>query len=110
MFQSTPPAWGATWGMTPSEVATMLVSIHAPRVGSDHTRNMAMFSVSVFQSTPSAWGATWRSVSSSQRAGGFNPRPPHGERRQPPMGAPHLFVFQSTPPAWGATLIINRSR
>ncbi len=58
MFQSTPPAWGATPGDNfPASVHN--VSIHAPRMGSDRV------------------GAAW-----AFPRGCFNPRPPHGERHQ----------------------------
>ena len=60
LFQSTPPVWGATCPNC-AVAAALAVSIHAPRVGSD--------------SNP-------YSLASGPTC--FNPRPPCGERRQPP--------------------------
>ena len=56
-FQSTLPAWGATPRFTLSTLASY-ISIHAPRMGSDHSLH-------------SSFGIT----------NNFNPRSPHGERR-----------------------------
>ena len=61
LFQSTPPARGATWkGCLLME--RELVSIHAPREGSDHDYPMVMIRSwklgGLFQSTPPARGAT----------------------------------------------------
>ncbi len=56
-FQSTLPAWGATIGAGQSE-SVLVVSIHAPRVGSDAPAWMKKRRKSVFQSTLPAWGAT----------------------------------------------------
>jgi len=78
-FQSTPPERGATssnWSPT----TFTIVSIHAPREGSDapyHCRTT---------------GAT-----------GFNPRPPRGERHIEMLFAKGAGLFQSTPPERGAT-------
>ena len=78
-FQSTPPAWGATLKEYDS-LYRELISIHAPRVGSDLRLTYAFKDCSY-----------------------FNPRPPRGERRAQNISVINLFVFQSTPPAWGAT-------
>ena len=57
LFQSTPPAWGAT--LTPACLSSPItISIHAPRVGSDKNRNPT-----------------------NRKKRYFNPRSPHGERR-----------------------------
>ena len=101
-FQSTLPAWGAT-RVGRSCLCVDLISIHAPRMGSDKVRFFACgeYGISIhaprmgsdnndpaayfdfvqFQSTLPAWGATVFSV-------------------------PNILValFQSTLPAWGATL------
>ena len=79
MFQSTPPARGATCRLPGRRVARW-VSIHAPRKGSDVDGS--------------------RGVSQSER---FNPRPPQGERRGLIKRVAVEGVFQSTPPARGAT-------
>ena len=122
-FQSTLPAWGATylpdllkvqvkfqstlpaWGATRPEYAhssKILISIHAPRMGSDGRSFFSPYSPQAFQSTLPAWGATrlqrpeylGGSISiHAPRMGSdcslaslilidsyFNPRSPHGER------------------------------
>ena len=61
IFQSTPPAWGATYRRI-HKYTGILISIHAPRMGSDMTSPI------------------WQAIESD-----FNPRPPHGER---PEGLP----------------------
>src|ERR1019366_1862911 len=68
VFQSTPPAWGAT----PLELLrpdAALVSIHAPRVGGDARGYAWTWLVSMFQSTPPAWGATGLRLCLSARLG-----------------------------------------
>ena len=82
LFQSTPPARGATIdGM----VITVLddISIHAPREGGDEARRRK-----------------------TTRSNNFNPRPPRGGRRNASSTAPSRHQFQSTPPARGATLTV----
>ena len=79
LFQSTLPVWGAT--RRPGREARMiLISIHAPRVGSDTT-----------------------SGSLPRTAANFNPRSPCGERRFPDVPNVGDVTFQSTLPVWGAT-------
>ena len=79
MFQSTPPARGAT--RLPVEPRRdVSVSIHAPRAGGDVRRR-----------------------ESPDRAHGFNPRPPRGGRRRARQTTARPTRFQSTPPARGAT-------
>ena len=56
-----------------------------------------------FQSTLPARGATGLSRRPGVRASDFNPRSPHGERRQRPARASSRQQFQSTLPARGAT-------
>jgi len=56
------------------------VSIHAPREGSDA-----------------------RCTRKARRRGGFNPRPPRGERLYIPQDRKEIVMFQSTPPERGAT-------
>ena len=79
VFQSTPPAWGATQARR-GLAQLREVSIHAPRVGGDS-----------------------RHPCPASRCSCFNPRPPRGGR--PPVASFAVFPnqFQSTPPAWGAT-------
>ena len=79
-FQSTLPARGATNGISRYSMP-LLISIHAPRTGSDGTD-----AASVAQDCH------------------FNPRSPHGERLGGPPAQPHQDgQFQSTLPARGAT-------
>ena len=79
-FQSTLPAWGVT-GTLRIQGGVEVVSIHAPRVGSDL----------IPQATPAGHLS-------------FNPRSPRGER---PFAIKQVSsraqAFQSTLPAWGAT-------
>ena len=56
IFQSTLPAWGATRNDA-INIRVILISIHAPRMGSDHND---FWQIPVCQN--------------------FNPRSPHGER------------------------------
>ncbi len=102
MFQSTLPAWGATHPSNPC-ADSCLVSIHAPRVGSDengpfagvHILNVSIHAPRVgsdngtwilkpgsskFQSTLPAWGATSSPAKIGIRQPCFNPRSPRGER------------------------------
>ena len=79
LFQSTLPAWGATYE-DESIAEEVYISIHAPRMGSDQF----VFCGSIDHEY-------------------FNPRSPHGER-QKRYDMPICFhLFQSTLPAWGAT-------
>ena len=106
------------------------ISIHAPRTGSDQVGAKVGASLFLFQSTLPARGATRAPLRRSRRcpfqstlpargATGFmgnpagflrhfNPRSPHGERRDPRMGSKLLCKFQSTLPARGATLAMAR--
>ena len=78
-FQSTLPARGATHFCKAHDVR-FLISIHAPRTGSDsHGKRR------------------------SNHPCYFNPRSPHGERLQHLCGFARLCAFQSTLPARGAT-------
>ena len=125
-FQSTLPVWGAT-GKVNIPAIPFIISIHAPRVGSDFCSIWVIFSkhkfqstlpvwgatelqqrypaLLLFQSTLPVWGATGRSPCGGRCAADFNPRSPCGER-QPPIGSVRITeVFQSTLPVWGATCI-----
>ena len=63
-FQSTPPAWGAT--RPGGDFASRsCISIHAPRMGGDNSDSPL-----------------------TRRQRHFNPRPPHGGRRQSPTRPP----------------------
>ena len=79
-FQSTLPGWGATGSAFWVE-PLLMISIHAPRMGSDE---------------------------GAGRIGpgphDFNPRSPDGERPKSAYIAKTMFRFQSTLPGWGATI------
>ena len=104
-FQSTLPVWGATSGGM-WRTMDRLISIHAPRVGSDVFAQAVQRRNSKFQSTLPVWGATPRNccVTLSVRF----------QSTLPVWGATHwcnytilLTEFQSTLPVWGATIIYN---
>ena len=106
-------------------VPTEDISIHAPRTGSDKRKKGGTVSSSQFQSTLPARGATGGIVSKewskdisihAPRTGSdkqepdfnldipdFNPRSPHGERRDYANDIVFQIIFQSTLPARGAT-------
>ena len=79
VFQSTLPGWGATKVFGQHGIYR-LISIHAPRMGSDTTTGRRT-------SLPSY----------------FNPRSPDGERQVAVVGGVAAGGFQSTLPGWGAT-------
>ena len=56
-FQSTLPVWGATTGVAALTKASV-ISIHAPRVGSDNVPLGHNVLIMPFQSTLPVWGAT----------------------------------------------------
>ena len=58
IFQSTPPARGATYVFAASN-KTAAISIHAPREGGDDDGSPAWQAFFQFQSTPPARGATF---------------------------------------------------
>jgi len=82
-----------------------LISIHAPRVGSDWKGPVIRTAKNLFQSTLPVWGATVFSVCPFSNDEDFNPRSPCGERPCIPFVLPLLPSFQSTLPVWGATYI-----
>ena len=78
LFQSTLPARGAT-KCEPRGLADRVISIHAPRTGSDASFHPVHPFCTAFQSTLPARGATRRKPVPTRRHY-FNPRSPHGER------------------------------
>ena len=83
VFQSTPPARGATVPWTPWPAGRQ------------------------FQSTPPARGATWWSTRSTALNGISIHAPREGGDGDDPAGRLGDIVFQSTPPARGATLVLG---
>ena len=84
-----------------------IISIHAPRMGSDEANGNQQAASTEFQSTLPGWGATgatWPATSPNRY---FNPRSPDGERPEfDLLDAIEANKFQSTLPGWGATLLI----
>ena len=123
-FQSTLPAWGAT-SQSITAMPGIIISIHAPRMGSDHSSYGSLprlfyfnprsphgerryllssfLTCSIFQSTLPAWGATEYLHQANVLDSDFNPRSPHGERPGFGLFGRSGMGFQSTLPAWGAT-------
>ena len=104
LFQSTLPARGATeFGF--GALNSFIISIHAPRTGSDRRSGRTTTRRRVFQSTLPARGATGRVRQKSPSRKNFNPRSPHGERPICISFPICSAVFQSTLPARGATVV-----
>ena len=104
-----------------------LISIHAPRVGSDDTSHRhggghyhfnprspcgerpkyckRLGRRTLFQSTLPVWGATVPGQASPSKMRNFNPRSPCGERQVRITFVGGSVGFQSTLPVWGATLL-----
>ena len=78
-FQSTLPARGAT-KRKGRVLQYFLISIHAPRTGSDAITFEAILCDFPFQSTLPARGATYMQSGFYIEEADFNPRSPHGER------------------------------
>ena len=127
-FQSTLPVWGAT-AENPWSSRKIVISIHAPRVGSDAAgswpgrlspdfnprspcgerqtnvdRVLAVTSISIH--APRV-GSDSHGKHDYDRAGNFNPRSPCGERRLILKSCVDKRKFQSTLPVWGATISEN---
>ena len=84
IFQSTPPARGATLSAK-TEFQAIAISIHAPREGGDY------------------YVISFRVVVED-----FNPRPPRGGRPRLTKSPIPCTKFQSTPPARGATWLLRK--
>ena len=102
-FQSTLPVWGATNSAIITATAR-IISIHAPRVGSDLAVDVVHAHACRFQSTLPVWGATCTPCSNFLSYRNFNPRSPCGERPRPSEKRWLSGGFQSTLPVWGATV------
>ena len=106
IFQSTLPAWGATVLLFNIH-RTFCISIHAPRMGSDHHgHHVRRASESISIHAP-RMGSDFFCYISCNISTNFNPRSPHGERLFISILAASEKTFQSTLPAWGATLRRN---
>ena len=102
LFQSTPPARGATV-VRCKDCKHSYISIHAPREGGDYRRHRISSAERLFQSTPPARGATPSGYRSRPYPPYFNPRPREGGDLKGKQKGKVVDVFQSTPPARGAT-------
>ena len=102
LFQSTPPARGATMQRRP-ESHREGVSIHAPRTGGDPADDQAKKEEGSFNPRPPHGGRRCAVGAASSSLYCFNPRPPHGGRPYATPFANFSITFQSTPPARGAT-------
>ncbi len=123
LFQSTLPARGATRSFWRSFIEE-IISIHAPRTGSDVTDPAALFLVVISIHAPRTGSDfIWKMGKSTieisihaPRTGSdlgvlvviaigynFNPRSPHGERPRAVPTSTSFRRFQSTLPARGAT-------
>ena len=81
-----------------------VISIHAPRVGSDPSRVVGSVDGGIFQSTLPVWGATRCMWWAARPWMYFNPRSPCGERHTSRLILLKSRRFQSTLPVWGATI------
>ena len=129
-FQSTLPGWGATRqteihaqalqnfnprspdGERPAVPSRsgpkLLISIHAPRMGSDGRRRCCVRFMYIFQSTLPGWGATTSRTSSSTPSAGFQSTLPGWGATVVDLAGIVAMEFQSTLPGWGATLRIGQ--
>ena len=100
-FQSTLPGWGATTMEFRTPLAG-LISIHAPRMGSDPLFRLPQPRCTHFNPrSPDGERPAVRRSTSFDRY--FNPRSPDGERLVRSCCSVCSTVFQSTLPGWGAT-------
>ena len=100
-FQSTLPARGATGSLDFFHVVGN-ISIHAPRTGSDTARQHPDSRMAISIHAPRT-GSDLPLITLYIHFAYFNPRSPHGERRQHSVQIIADFPFQSTLPARGAT-------
>ena len=107
-FQSTLPVWGAT-AVSGSFGQLLIISIHAPRVGSD-AGGVQIGRRNCHFNPRSPCGERHEAGFSAYDSTDFNPRSPCGER---PVSHPPSSIrvrFQSTLPVWGATRRFRRCR
>ena len=103
MFQSAPPARGAT-PRPAQRPRARTVSIRAPRTGGDRRNTRPPTRSGSFNPRPPHGGRHERQQQPGVSGACFNPRPPHGGRqpRRTSDARPN-WRFQSAPPARGAT-------
>ena len=71
---------GERHAFSPPDFDPLVISIHAPRTGSDAAMIATLSPKKTFQSTLPARGATRLAIRLTPSAPHFNPRSPHGER------------------------------
>ena len=130
IFQSTLPVWGATHPIF-GEDLEVVISIHAPRVGSDRrTRETANGALDFNPRSPCGErlflrlliavvicisihaprvGSDGGGGASGSRLFDFNPRSPCGERPAELGVEASDLAFQSTLPVWGATRLARHA-
>ena len=101
LFQFTHPVWGATHGF-PRASSNQSVSIHAPRVGCDHTEDVIRTTTAVSIHAPRV-GCDVRADVGDITFKRFNSRTPCGVRHEERIKALATLMFQFTHPVWGAT-------
>ena len=97
LFQSTPPARGATQCQRYLQLYAT-ISIHAPPRGGRPEPEVLCSSARIFQSTPPARGATRSGSGFDHVNDNFNPRPPRGGRPPDVIRAyPALYISIHAP-------------
>ena len=80
----------------------LVISIHAPRVGSDRDNEKVAQAWAISIHAPRV-GSDGIMLTLQKFTAYFNPRSPCGERLFVPVLKPWIMLFQSTLPVWGAT-------
>ena len=80
------------------------ISIHAPRVGSDIFSSARKRKLTDFNPRSPCGERLANIITTNSSTTNFNPRSPCGERHCPKIGKIGRKLFQSTLPVWGATL------
>ena len=101
IFQSTLPVGGATLSQVERWLFP-LISIHAPRGGSDRLRCVVV-QINVISIHAPRGGSDPVPLFITAPSANFNPRSPWGERPHLLNQALQIVVFQSTLPVGGAT-------
>ena len=104
-FQSTRPVWGATMPARQSCGVLIRISIHAPRVGRDHSLRKLAVLLAISIHAPRV-GRDTPACRQRPKRMNFNPRAPCGARLTLTDVDYSSVGFQSTRPVWGATCCI----
>ena len=129
-FQSTLPARGATGFHVQQQYEVLIsihaprtgsdlssqnatsrpaISIHAPRTGSDNPSALFGYEIEAFQSTLPARGATRCFARPPRNPSDFNPRSPHGERRAQLPLRPAQIPISIHAPRTGSDVLLFRA-